>query len=177
MNMNYLISVINLYLSKEKNNYLIIELSNTDDNIKISLSYSNSYNDKTYIKINKNLFYKDINLLINTIQSNVVINEEKIDENVYSVIFKNNRTIKFINFSNDDIISIRNNFNFTNYEHLYDLKLTSSEDKNYDEIYKENKNTNLKFSFGFGSFITIFLTSIWFLDIFMIALWVFKILK
>lgn len=173
--MNYLISILNLYLNKESNSSLIIELKNMNDMIKIELSYSNSYRDKTFIKLNKDVFFKDVKLFILKIQDNLNIKEELIENDKYSIVFNNNRKISFINFNATDISLIRENINFTNYESLYNLNI--SNDKSYDEIYKENKQSNIKYSFGFTTFITVFLTSIWFLDIFMIALWIFKALK
>lgn len=177
--MNYLVSVLNLYINKESNNYLIMELDNMGEFIKISLSYSNSYNNKTYIKLKNNVFFKDIDLFAKSIQGNLTVKNESIDNNIYSITFNNNRLVKFSNFNSNDIELIRSNLNLKNYETLYNLNLESVEDKSYNEIYKENKNvnSNLKLSFGFTGFMTIFLTSIWFLDIFMIALWIFKVLK
>ena len=183
MNMNYLISILNLYLSKENNNSLIVELNNVNDSIKIELSYSNSYRDKTYIKLNKDIFFKDVKLFVLKIQNNLTIKEELIENNKYSIVFSNNRKVSFVNFSASDIELIRANVNFMNYESLYNLNINTSdnvsidESSSYEEIYKENKQSNLKFSFGFTSFITILLTSVWFLDIFMIALWIFKALR
>ena len=175
--MNYLISILNLYLSRENSNPLIIELKKMNDTIKIELSYSNSYRDKTFIKLNKDVFFKDVKLFVLKIQENLNVKEELIEKDKYGIIFNNNRQISFIDFDANDIELIRQDINFTNYESLYNLNLNNDNDKSYDEIYNDNKQGEMKYSFGFTSFITVFLTAIWFLDIFMIALWIFKALK
>ena len=172
MNMNYLLSILDLYLLKENNNPLIIELINNNNIVKFELSYLNSYEDKTYIKLDKEIFFKDIKYFLDKIQSNLDIKSESIDNNIYNITFSNNRKINFINFDVKDIELIRNNLNHTNYELMFKENKTET----YNEILKENKsNQKLAFSMGFSGFITIFLTAIWFLDIFMIALWIFKI--
>jgi len=180
--MNYLISILNLYLSKENNDFLIVELNNVNDYVKIALSYTNSFHDKTYIKLKKEIFFKDVRLFVEKIQGNLTIKEEIIDNNKYGIIFSNNRKLEFEFFSASDIQIIRSYINFMNYESLYDINTVNNnisidnvnDDKSYNEIYQEGLKSNMRYSFGFTGFITILLTSVWFLDIFMIALWIFK---
>ena len=175
MDLNYLLSIIDLYLLKELNDHLVIDMYD-DDVIKIECSYASSSLNKTYIKINKDDFFNNINYIITKIQGNLNIKNESYENDTYKVIFDNNREIKFILFNNDDLTKIRNNFNNLNNNFSFN-KVEINNNINYNQIYNETKQTNLKHSFGFSGFITIFLMSIWFLDIFMIALWIFKIIK
>ena len=180
MGINYFLSILDLYSVKETDSPLIIEVLNKNDTIKIDFSYESSYLNKTFVNLNKDVFFNNLKFIINKIQNNKDIISENLDENYYYKVELENKTrITFINFESNDLQMIRNKFNSTNLDFtLTELDLNVKEDKEtYDEIYNENKNTNLRFSFGFSSFITIFLTAIWFLDIFMIALWIFKIIK
>ena len=177
MNINYLLSILDLYLLKENDSPLIIEVYDNDNIVKIEFSYLNSIQNKTYIKLDKNIFIDNIKYFIPKIQNNLIINKENIDskDNIYSIIFSNNRQINFYNFK--DLEILRNNFinlpnNINEIQNVEVIEPTS-----YNEIYNEKKKTNLSFSMGFSTYMTLFLTAIWFLDIFMIALWIFKSLN
>ena len=62
--------------------------------------------------------------------------------------------------------------------HAYDNIVIEDyeEEESYDNIYQETKKTKLSFSFGFASYTTLFIIAIWFLDILLIGLWIFKAL-
>jgi len=175
MDLNYLLSILDLYLLKEQSDHLIIEIH--DNNIiKVECAYASSSLNKTYVKVNKDIFFENLNYIISKIQSNLNIKNELYNNNIYKVIFNNNREISFIKFKNEDLIKIRNSFNNT-IDNFSFNKIEIDNTINYNEIYKENKKNKVSYSLGFSSFITIFLTSIWFLDILLIALWIFKVVK
>ncbi len=175
MDLNYLLSILDLYLLKEQSDHLIIEIH--DNNIiKVECSYASSKINKTYVKIDKNIFFDNLNFIISKIQSNLNIKNEVYNDNIYKVIFDNNREISFIKFNNKDLINIRNSFNNTIDNFSFE-KIEVDNNINYNKIYKETKKNKFSYSLGFSSFMTIFLTSIWFLDILLIALWIFKAMK
>ena len=51
MNIGYLLSILDLYLLKEKNGSLIIEVDNILDLVKVNFSYSFDSSNKTFVKI------------------------------------------------------------------------------------------------------------------------------
>ena len=173
MNISYLLNILDLYLSKESNDPLIIDIHKNDDIIRVEMSYLSSYVNKTYVKLSENIFFKDLKHILNKIQGNLLIQNEELLDNNYKITFDNKRQINFIGFDVPTLETIRNNFDTLNMEFIFN-KVQNNNVITYDQIYQENKNFNPRFSFGFSSFITIFLTAIWFLDIFMIALWIFK---
>lgn len=178
MNISYLISVLNLYLEKENRNPLVIEIIKENDIFKINFSYLNTLPNKTYLKIKEDLFYDNVNYIMKKIKGNLSLLNETIDKNIYKIVFSNNRQITFINFSISDLESIRKKIDYLNNNFIFNQQEINT-NVSYNDLYKEEntKSLSLRPSFGFASFITIFLTSIWFLDIFMISLWIFKALK
>ena len=171
MNISYLLNILDLYLLKEQDDPLIIDVHKKNNLIKVEFSYLSSYVNKTFIKLEEKEFFLDIKNILNKIQGNYLVVNEELNDNVYKVTLDNERQISFIDFDTDTLEDIRKNFNNLNTEFIFNKIV---EEVTYDEIYEENKEFKPSFSFGFSSFITIFLTSIWFLDIFMIALWIFK---
>ena len=89
----------------------------------------------------------------------------------YSVKFKNGRSLTFSNFSLIDINNLRNI--------LFDINIRKDEirvqlDNEKEEI-KMNYKPRLQET-GFVSFKSIFMITILFLDIFIVSLWICKIL-
>ncbi len=188
MNISYLVSILDLYLKKEtKEKILIIDITKSNNIIKVDFSYSNTHSNKTYVKLESNVFFDNLKYLINKCQKNLDIKNENINNNTYTINFSNNRQINFNNFDDNELSAIRNSFDNlvidiignTSVLNTVSLKdeVKENKEESYNEIYKETKKKKLSFSMGFSSFITIFLTAIWFLDIFMIALWIFKSMK
>ena len=171
MNISYLLNILDLYLLKENSTPLITEVHKMDGIIKVEFSYLSSYVNKTFVKLEEKEFFLDIKNILNKIQGNYLVVNEELNDNVYKVTLDNKRQISFIDFDTNTLEDIRKNFNNLNTEFIFNKIV---EEVTYDEIYEENKEFKPSFSFGFSSFLTIFLTSIWFLDIFMIALWIFK---
>ncbi len=176
MNISYLLSVLDLYLLNEKEKSLVINILDKENLVKIDFSYNINSPNKTFLKIDKNIFFENINYFLNKIQSNLEIKEEGIDNKIYKVIFDNNRQISFINFTQEELEIIRKSFK-TNTEFNFDKINLKKDDNSFNNILEKNIKTQTKFSMGFGTYITIFLTAIWFLDIFMIALWIFKAMR
>lgn len=175
MNIGYLLSILDLYLLKEKNGSLIIEVDNILDLVKVNFSYSFDSSNKTFVKIDKKMFFDNIYEFLVKIQGNLEIKSELLIEDSkkreYKIIFDKNRNLSFINFSNQEIKVVRENLN----EVKNDFTLDFVKVESYDEKKEVLSKSKLSFSMGFTSYITLFITSIWFLDVFMISLWVFKL--
>lgn len=175
MNIGYLLSILDLYLLKEKNGSLIIEVDNILDIVKVKFSYSFDSSNKTFVKIDKKIFFDNIYEFLRKIQGNLEIKNEVLIQDIksreYKLTFDKNRNLSFINFSNKEIKLIRENLNEVKNDFTLELSDVESYDKKKDNLSK----TKLSYSMGFTSYITLFLTSIWFLDVLMISLWIFKV--
>ena len=176
MNISYLLNILNLYVSKEENDALVVEVHNNKNNVKIEFSYLSMYVNKTYVNLNKTEFLDNLDKILFKIQGNSLISNESYKDKKYKVMLDNKRQINFFDFTIEEFENIRSNFN--NLKTIFIFQnISNNEPITYDEMYKETKRFVPKFSFGFSGFITIFLTAIWFLDIFMIALWIFKVIR
>ena len=191
MNTSYLLSVLDLYLAKEQNGNMIIEIEDVGNFIKFNFSYTFDHTNRTSIKVDKTEFMGRIEEFISKIQNNLEISKENLvnfnNQSVYTVDLETGRKISFTNFSDDNINLIRGNFKNLpaqvlektpiNVPALVNLVIDiDEEEESYEEILEKNIKRRPAFSFGFTSFATLFVTAIWFLDIFMIALWIFKAL-
>ena len=176
MNLSYLLSVIDLYLKKSYEE-LNIEVIKYDGYVKFNFFYKSSSINKTYISIDTNTFWTFANTIISKIQKKDNVLEELIDDNkTYIVKINKNRVISFSWFTREELEQIRGNFNTNN--RVFNFDQIETQEEKYEDILTNNKsNYKYAFSMGFTSFITVFLSAIWFLDIFMIALWIFKALK
>lgn len=174
MNVGYMMSILDLYLMKEKNGTLIIEVDNIEEIVKVKFCYAFDSTNKTFVKLDKKLFFDNINYFLKKVQGNLIVQTENLttlnNKKIYKLVFDSNRCLSFVNFQNTELKLIRENL--TNLKSDFTL---DSEINNYDTKLTQNKQTSLAFSMGFSSYLTLFLTSILFLDIFMISLWVFKI--
>ena len=76
MTISYLLSILDLYLLKEKDNELLIEVDNEENLVRFNLTYSFDSINKTFVKINKDLFITNLKEIILKIQSNLKLKEE-----------------------------------------------------------------------------------------------------
>lgn len=177
MNVSYLLSVLDLYLMKEKDFKTVIQVNNIENVVKFEFSYSFDLNNKTFVKIPKELFFENIKCIIEKIQGNLEVEEETFlninSKPMYTFLFRNKRKIVFINFLEEELHLIRNHFSNLTMDYK-SLLVSDTKDTYYDKI-KELPKTKLSYSFGFTSYLTLILTSVWFLDIFMISLFIFKL--
>lgn len=171
MTISYLLSILDLYLLKEKDNELLIEVDNEENLVRFNLTYSFDSINKTFVKINKDLFFTYLKEIILKIQSNLKLKEEKYEikntKNIYTFNYEERRIITFIGFSKKEMLKIRESFN--DLSDNFDFNINDS----YDQILV-NKPKKLQFSMGFSNYMSLFLSSIFFLDILMISLWIFK---
>lgn len=171
MTISYLLSILDLYLLKEKDSQLLIEVDNEENLVRFNLTYSFDSINKTFVKINKDLFFTNLKEIILKIQSNLKLKEEKYEiknnKNIYTFNYEQRRIITFIGFSKKEMLKIRESFN--DLSDNFDFNINDS----YDQILV-NKPEKLQFSMGFSNYMSLFLSSIFFLDILMISLWIFK---
>ena len=175
MNSSYLLSILDLYLLKENNGSLIIEVLKEEELIKVDFCYSTSKNQKTFLKLDKKVFFDSLKLFLSKVQGNFqVVDETLLETNKqksYTITFDNNRKLTFINFSVEEFEMIRSNLSNLESEFQFE-KVQEEQELSYTE--KFNLSKNLSFSMGFSTYLTLFISAIWFLDIFMISLWIFK---
>ena len=171
MTIGYLLSILDLYLLKEKDNELLIEVDNEENLVRFNFTYSFDSINKTFVKINKDLFFTNLKEIILKIQSNLKLEEEKFvirnNKNIYTFNYEERRIITFVGFSKKEMLKIRESFN--DLSDNFDFNINDS----YDQILV-NKPEKLQFSMGFSNYMSLFLSSIFFLDILMISLWIFK---
>ena len=171
MTISYLLSILDLYLLKEKDNELLIEVDNEENLVRFNFTYSFDSINKNFVKINKDLFFTNLKEIILKIQSNLKLKEEKYEiknnKNIYTFNYEERRIITFIGFSKKEMLKIRESFN--DLSDNFDFNINDS----YDQILV-NKPEKLQFSMGFSNYMSLFLSSIFFLDILMISLWIFK---
>lgn len=170
MSISYLLSILDLYTMKEKNSSLIIEVLNNEDLVKVNFCYTNDTFNKTFVKVSKDVLFTNLKFLMEKIEPSLEVLNEKLLNNNYEVIFKNKRKISFLKFTNEEIQKIQANLNIIK-EPSENIEVISF----YDEQFNKNKSFKLSLSMGFSSYMILFISSIWFLDILMLALFVFKL--
>ena len=178
MNVDYLYSIVNLYLKKEtENRKTILSIKKSEDAIEFDFNMNNNNTDKTNFVIPSEDFNNNIIDFINIYKEDLMIIDEKYTNNkvdgtcYYYVLFKNGRSISFNGFTILEMNNIRNI--------LYDIKINREELRvtSIDEEKQMPYTPRLRLQqAGFSSYATLFLVVLFFADIFVIALWVFKII-
>jgi len=176
MDINYLYSIVDLYLKKETNEkktYLsIVKIEN--DRIQFSFNMDEKDVDVTSFSIPSEEVFENDNFyqLIRTYkQSNIIIDEKYTDDNSgsYYVLLNNGRKILFKNFSVIEINDIRNI--------IYDIKFQKEEIR-IDFLDDEDIDNKYYYTLrptGFANFKTILVIAVCFLVVFIISLWLFNV--
>ena len=176
MDIDYLYSIVDLYLKKEKDNKrTYLNIKKLDDHVEFSFSMKNEAEDKTESKLS----YEDFNArmldFLTRFKEDLMIIDEKYDcDSIsgkcnYFVLFNNGRSISFKGFSVLEMNNLRNM--------LYNININQNEirvneiDKKKEMVYQPRLRLQQA---GFSSFATIFLIAIFFVGILVIALWVFQ---
>jgi len=172
MDINYLYSIVNLYLKKE-NNDKKTNLSLVKDNERIKFSFNMNKDDidvTSFIISYDELFENDnIKNLIQTYKDKTIVIEEKLDNNVYSILLNNGRRLTFENFSVLELNDIRNL--------VYDIKFQKEEIR-IDFLDDEDIDNKYYYTLkptGFANFKTILVIAICFLVVFIVSLWLFNV--
>ncbi len=165
MTISYLLSILDLYLLKEGNNKLLIFVDNHENVVKFNFTYSFDSINQTFVKIDKTLFFANLEIISKKIIGNLELTLENYDKSIYTMNFDNKRVVTFKGFQKEEMIKIRDSFNLLD-DFTFDIK-----DTNYQDV---KLTSSLKLSMGFTNYMSLFLSSIFFLDILMISLWIFK---
>ena len=177
MNIEYLYSIIDLYLKNEnENNKVNLNIQKKDEDIEFKFTMRNDNPDKTIFKLplaEVNNYWYDF---LNKYKSDLLIIDEKYEYDkvsntcYYYVLFKNGRIISFNGFSIIEINSLRNC--------LYTIRINSDEIRvDLDEKKETKYRPQLKLqATGFSTFKTILFVTLIILDIVVISLWILKVL-
>ena len=176
MNIEYLYSIIELYLNNENEKDKVhLNIQKKDNNIEFSFTMRKNPDKTTFVlpldEVN-NYWYD----FLNKYKEELLIIDEKYeydkvnDTCYYYVLFKNGRVLSFHGFNIMEINSLRNC--------LYSIRINS------DEIrvnLKEEKEPQYKPKLtlqtaGFSSFKTLFFITLFILDVFIVSLWICKML-
>lgn len=176
MNIDYLYSIINLYLKREEDSKkTILNIKKLNDQVEFSFHMKTVKDDKTTFVIPYEEFNKNISEIVNKFKQELMIIDEKYNyDNVnstcyYYVLFNSGRVISFDGFSIIEMNNIRNN--------LYDIKIHQEEIR-VDDV-KEEKEMAYKPRIhlqeaGFSSYATLLLMVMFFIDLLVVTLWIIK---
>lgn len=178
MNLNYFISVLELYLNKEteyKTNLSIVKYLN--GKLKVNFTMNHDLNETTSFFMEYDSFMERDNLcqLFKQYKQDLIIIDEKYEYDklnetcYYCIMLANSRILSFKNFTLEEINNIRNL--------IYDIKYNPNEIKIVlDEEEKGGyyHRTLALGQSGFASFLTLLVVILVLLNVFIIALWIFK---
>ena len=124
-NFSYLLSVLDLYLMKEKDANLVIEVDNIENIVKVEFCYFEDTINRTFVKLPKNIFFENLSYFIKKLQGNYKIENESLNSlsgnYKYIISFAQKRILSFVNFTLDEYKIIRNNFNNLTGEFIFKL--------------------------------------------------------
>ena len=172
MDINYLNSIVNLYLMKENNDKRTnLSLVKDNDQIKFSFNMDKDNIDVTSFIISYDELFKNDNIktLIQNYKDKTIVIDEKFDNKVYSILLNNGRRISFENFSVIELNDIRNI--------IYDIKFQKEEIR-IDFLDDEDIDNKYYYTLrptGFANFKTIILIAVCFLVVFIVSLWLFNV--
>lgn len=178
MDINYLYSIVNLYLTKE-DDYKKTNLSITkgiDNLIQFNFNMNKNDSETTSFKVISDLVLEEKNLdnFIKMYKQNNMIIDEKYDFDkinntcYYYIMLNNGRCVSFRNFSLIELNNIRNI--------IYNIKFQKEEIR---IVFEEEKELKKPVSYrlqqaGFTSFKTLIIAIVLFLSIILLSLWIFK---
>lgn len=178
MNLGYFMSVLELYLQKEKEfktNLSIIKYQN--NKIKVNFTMNHDLNETTSFFVEYDSFMNEENLrdLFRNYKQNLIIIDEKYEYDklhetcYYCIMLSNSRILSFKNFSLEEVNHIRNLvYNIKHNQEQIKILLDEEEKTGYYQ------RSLLLGQTGFASFLTVFVIVIWILNVFIISLWIFK---
>ncbi len=175
MNRDYLYSILNLYLKKEANNKKVfLTIKKLDDNVEFNFNMKKGASDKTTFSISYDEYNECLLDFLNKYKEELLVIDEKYNyDNMnntcyYYVLFNSGRSISFNGFSVLEMNNVRNM--------LYDIQINQEEirlDTNKEKQMVYQPRLRLQQA-GFSSYATLFLIVIFFADVLVIALWIFK---
>ena len=172
MDINYLYSIVNLYLKKENDDKRAnLSLVKDNDQIKFSINMDKDDIDVTSFIVSYDELFKknNIKFLIQNYKNKTIVIEEKFHNKVYSILLNNGRRLTFENFSVIELNDIRNMI------YAIDLKKEEIRIDFLDDEDIDNKYYYTLKPTGFASFKTILVIAVCFLVVFIVSLWLFNI--
>ena len=176
MNKDYLYSILNLYLKMEdEHKKTVLNITKKEEEIEFSFTMNIEVEDKTEFVIPIDIYRDTIIDFLIKYKEDLMIIDEKYSYNNdnnscnYRILFKNGRILSFKGFSILDMNNIRNM--------LFDIKINQEEmrvssiDEKKEMAYKPRLSLQQA---GFSSYASLFLIVLFFVDILVIALWIFK---
>ena len=176
MNIDYLYSIVDLYLKKEKDNQrTFLNIRKLNDAVEFSFNMKKDNEDKTKFTIPCDEYSSHLCDFLQKYKENLMIIDEKYNYDsinntcYYYVLFNSGRSMSFNGFSVLDMNNVRNS--------LYDIRFRRNEvriselNEEKQMVYKPRLRLQ---EAGFSSFATIFIIAIFFADVLVIALWIFK---
>ena len=178
MNLSYFMSILDLYLSKEKEhktNLSIVKFQS--DKIKVNFTMNYNLEETTSFFVNYDSFMERENLcnLFKIYKEDLIVIDEKYEYDklsetcYYCILLSNGRILSFKNFTLNEINKLRN--------YLYNIKYNPEEikivldDNEHDGYYFK------RFAYGqggFASFLTLFIIIFALVNVFVITLWIFN---
>ena len=178
MNKDYLYSIVNLYLKREtEKRRIVLDIVKQEDNVEFRFNTNNNDEDKTSCIIPYDEYSTFINEFIDLFKADLMIIDEKYDYNnenstcYYLAKFQSGRTISFKGFTIIETNNIRNQ--------LFNIKINQDEvrvseiDEEKQMAYKPQLRLQQA---GFSSYASLFMIVLFFADLLVIALWIFKII-
>ena len=180
MDINYLYSIVNLYLSKEndekKTNLSVIRKS--DEEIQFNFNMNEKLIEVTsfVVPLEKVLDSLNLTTLLQMYKQKFIIIDERYEydkENDlydYFIKFNNGRKIAFCKFNLLEINNIRNV--------IYSIKIQKEEIRVVfeDELEEEKVNFSLRLQqTGYANYVMLLLSSLCFFAIFILSLWIFDV--
>ena len=175
MNIEYLYSIIDLYLKREKEDKKTnLSIQKKDDIVEFNFNMNSTLDEKTTCKLSLDDVNIELWKILNIYKQNIMIINEKYDDKDnyhYEVLLQNGRCLSFDGFNLLEINRIRNI--------LYNITINSNEvhlTKLNEEKEMAYKPLSLAQQAGFMVTSNIFLIVLYSVDLLAIILWIFKVL-
>ena len=175
MGIDYLYSIINLYLKKEiDNKKTILNVKKLENEVQFDFNMNYKDADKTSFVIPLDLYNNYLKEFLHLYKEDLMIIDEKYSNNkidntcYYYVLFKNGRSISFDGFTIIEMNNIRNV--------LYNIQINKEEIRvsNLDEKKEMAYEPRLRLQqAGFSSYATLFMVVLFIAAILVISLWIF----
>ena len=177
MSIDYLYSIIDLYLRNETDTKkTALTIKKVEDNVEFNFDMNEKNSDQTNFMIPYDLYKEYLDSFINRYKQKLMIIDEKYKSNVnntcqYYVLFKNGRSISFTGFSILEMNDIRNLL----YNIEFDKEKIRIDGLNEEKEMAYKPRLTLQQA-GFSSVATLIMALVFFADILVIGLWLFKVL-
>lgn len=176
MNIDYLYSIINLYLKREKDTSRTnMVISKKEDNLEFNVNMQENDPNKTIFVFPYDIFAENMDNILSLYKDNILVIKEDYKYNKdsdtckYTVEFKNGRKISFKGFSIHDVNKIRNSiYNITIDKEK--IRLNINDNLDFDMKYQNN----FKYSYaGFTSMKEVLFISVFFFVVLVVSLFLF----